>query len=343
MTVEVLLALDRVTELRTRWRLVRAGGQPLRLRDVDFGWTLPSGATVILPTTDSVLPFPGLPGASSGIGGVTSAVPTSGIGVLPTSGLPGVTDHLPSNGLPGVNNVLPSTTLGSISVPGVTGVPTLGLTSIGALPTDSGLLSANVGLSSTIGASVTVGGVTLPVSVPVSAPISGTVDVSGALTGIMASASVPLASVTLLHPDHPSFPLLQTLRLRECLFPLTCIWPAVMRFSDHIGLSASYHSVDLGWNLSSGATDTFPTTDSGLAFSCLRVVLSGIGGMNLVLPTSASVPFVSATATIPAASSLLPAMTSGLNTGLVGAANTLDSTIGASASFPFVTAFVSVP
>ncbi|KAK0519187.1 hypothetical protein OC842_007531, partial [Tilletia horrida] len=147
-------------------------------------------------------------------------------------------------------------------------------------------------MSSTIGASVTVGGVTVTVSTFISAPVSGTVDASGALTGISASPQAPF---------------------------------------------------DFGWTLLSGATDTFPTTDSGLAFSCLRVVLSGIGGMKSVLPTSASVPFVSATATIPAASSLLPAVTSGLDTGLVGAVDTLDSTIGVSALFPFVTAFVSVP
>ncbi|KAK0542328.1 hypothetical protein OC844_007819 [Tilletia horrida] len=125
----------------------------LRLRDFDFGWTLPSGATVIFPTTDSVLPFPGLPGASSGIGGVTSVVPTSG--VLPTSGLSGVSSGiggvtsvlpasgvLPTSGPPGVTDIQPSTTLGSISVPGVTGVPTSGRSSGGALPSDSGLLSA---------------------------------------------------------------------------------------------------------------------------------------------------------------------------------------------------------
>ncbi|KAK0523438.1 hypothetical protein OC842_006142, partial [Tilletia horrida] len=74
----------------------------------------------VLPTTDSVLRFPGLPGASSGIGGVTSVVPTSG--VLPASGLPGVSSGIGSvtSIISGATDILP--TSGVLPASGLPGV-----------------------------------------------------------------------------------------------------------------------------------------------------------------------------------------------------------------------------
>ncbi|KAK0523567.1 hypothetical protein OC842_006101, partial [Tilletia horrida] len=97
--------------------------------------------------------------------GVSASVPfmTASVSVP----LGGVTDVLSSTGLHGVTNILPSTTLGSTSLSGVTGVPTLGLNSIRALPTDSGQLPAKVSRSSTTGALVSVSDVIGPVSVPI--------------------------------------------------------------------------------------------------------------------------------------------------------------------------------
>ncbi|KAK0524635.1 hypothetical protein OC835_005861, partial [Tilletia horrida] len=106
-------------------------------------------------------------------------------------------------------------------------LPTLGLSSIGALPTDGGLLSVDVGVSSTIGASATVGDVTVPVSVPISAPVSATVDVSSALTRITASASVPLASVTATIPVSASFTLDSTIGV-SALVPFVTVSVSVL-------------------------------------------------------------------------------------------------------------------
>ncbi|KAK0519387.1 hypothetical protein OC835_007542 [Tilletia horrida] len=132
----------------------------------------------VLPTTDSVLPFPGLPGASSSIGGVTSVLPASG--VLPTSDLPGV-----SSGIGGVTSVLPAS--GVLPTSGPPGRLALGSTFASAV-------------SSTIGAFVTVDGIGVLASVPINALVLATVNVSSGLTGTTASASVSLVAATLPIP-----------------------------------------------------------------------------------------------------------------------------------------------
>ncbi|KAE8217070.1 hypothetical protein CF319_g8758 [Tilletia indica] len=81
----------------------------------------------------SVIPTTGLPGVSDII--PTGAPPVTLPGdVLPTTGLPGVTDIIPTSGLPGLASVLPTAT-----IPGVTDiVPTSGLPIVtDVLPTTS--------------------------------------------------------------------------------------------------------------------------------------------------------------------------------------------------------------
>ncbi|KAE8228091.1 hypothetical protein CF326_g6991 [Tilletia indica] len=56
------------------------------------------------------------------------------------------------------------------------------------------------GLSSTIGATVTIGDILVPFTVPIGAPVTGSVTLSGNRTGVSATATLPIRSVTAAVP-----------------------------------------------------------------------------------------------------------------------------------------------
>ncbi|KAE8238577.1 hypothetical protein A4X13_0g8456 [Tilletia indica] len=95
-----------------------------------------------------------LPGITNIIPAGVPSVTLPG-GILPTTGLSGVTDILPTTGIPGLTSLLPTATL-----PGVTDVNPTGIL----------------------------------------ARVTGSVTLSGGLTGISATASLPIGSVTATVP-----------------------------------------------------------------------------------------------------------------------------------------------
>ncbi|KAE8237918.1 hypothetical protein A4X13_0g8586, partial [Tilletia indica] len=293
-------------------------------------WGLPGVTDIrtVLPSVTllgGVLPTTGLPGLTdilpgTGLPGVTDILPT-GLssftlpgGVLPTSGLPGVTDILPGTGLPGVTDIVPTGLPGVTDILTTTGLPGLttflptatlpGVTDViptGTLPTGSGFLSVDVGLSSIIGATVTIGDITVPHTVPVSAPITGSVTFSGGLTGISATASLPIGSVTATVPALTSLPPAVTSALD------TGLLRAGITPTDGLGVSASLSIATVSVSLPLGSiTDILPT--SGLPSISLPGGILPTTGLPIVtdiLPTTGLLPAL--TGLLPVATASTPA------------------------------------